>query len=79
MILVSAWCQISSVNKILPVIRARGFQSNNVNPLNAIKMYLKCHKLKFFSCFKFAYIDICNLEANSVDPDQQQFILCLHC
>ena len=45
MILVSALCQISSVAKILPVIR--GFQVNNVNPLNAIKMHLKCHKLKF--------------------------------
>ena len=42
MILVSARCQISSVTKILPVIR--GFQLNNVNPLNAIKMHLKCHK-----------------------------------
>ena len=45
MILVSALCQISSVTKILPVIR--GFQVNNVNPLNAIKMHLKCHKVKF--------------------------------
>ena len=45
MILVSARCQISSVTKSLPV--TRGFQVNNVNPLNAIKMYLECHKLNF--------------------------------
>ena len=45
MILVSARCQISSVTKSLPV--TRGFQVNNVNPLNSIKMHFKCHKLKF--------------------------------
>ena len=45
MILVSARCQISSVTKFLSVIR--GSQVYNVNPLNAIKMHLKCHKLKF--------------------------------
>ena len=39
-----ARCQISSVTRILNVFR--GFQVNNVNPLNAIKMHLKCHKLK---------------------------------
>ena len=26
----------------------RGFQVNNVNPLNAIKMHLKCHMIKSF-------------------------------
>ena len=45
MLLVTVRCQISFVTKTLPVIR--GFQVNNVNPLNAIKMHLKCHKLKF--------------------------------
>ena len=50
------------------------------NPLNAIKMHLICHMLKSFDA-----IYLCTLltnvivEPNSVDPDQQQFILCLHC
>ena len=37
-VFVSARFQILFVTKILPVIR--GFQVNNVNPLNAIEMHL---------------------------------------
>ena len=77
MILASERCQTSSVTQILPA--TRGLQVNNVNPLNAIKMHLKCHKLKFSDDLYLLTSTNAILEANSVDPDQQQFIMCLHC
>ena len=53
---------------------------NNVNLLNGIKMHLKCHMLKSSDAINLLIL-LTNVivEANSVDPDQQQFILCLHC
>ena len=70
MILASALCQISFVNKILPVIR--GFQVNNVNPLKAIRMHLKCHKLKFSNAlYLLTLTNAIKLEEKSVDPDQK--------
>ena len=55
-----------------------GFQVNNVNPLNAIKMHLKCHKSSD-ALYLLTLLTNAIVEANSVDPDQQQSILCLHC
>ena len=53
---------------------------NTVNPLNAIKMHLKCHMLKSFDAiYLLSLLTNVIVDANSVDPDQQQFILCLHC
>ena len=53
---------------------------NNVNPLNAIKMHLKCHMLKSSDAlYLLTLLTNAIVEANSVDPDQQQSILCLHC
>ena len=63
------------------------FSSEQCLPLNAIKMHLKCHILKSsdalylltlltYSFILFIYTIV---EANRVDPDQQQSILCLHC
>ena len=53
---------------------------NNVNPLNVIKMYLKCYMLKSSDAlYLLTLLTNVIVEANSVGPDQQQSILCLHC
>ena len=53
---------------------------NNINPLNAIKMHKQCHMLKSSDAINLLIL-LSNVivEANSVDPDQQQSILCIHC
>ena len=50
----------------------------NVNPLNAIKMHLECHKSSD-ALYLLTLLTNAIVETNSVDPDQQQSILCLHC
>ena len=53
---------------------------NNVNPLNAIKMHLKCHMLKSSDAiYLLTLLTNVIVEANSVDQEQQQSILYLHC
>ena len=53
---------------------------NTVNPLNAIKMHQKCHMLRSSDAFiLLTLLTNAIVEANSVDPDQQQSILCLRC
>ena len=51
---------------------------NNINPLNAIKMHLKYHRL-FGVLYLLTLLTNAIIDANSVNPDQQQSILCLHC
>ena len=48
----------------------RGFQVNNVDPLNAIKMHLKCHILKSSDAICLLTSST-NVEANSVDPKKK--------
>ena len=50
---------------------------NNVNPFNTIKMHLKCHKSSN-AFYLLTLLTNTTVETNSVDPDQQQSILCLH-
>ena len=52
---------------------------NNVNPLKAIKMQLNCHMIKSTDALYLLTLltNTAIVEANSVDPDQQQSILCL--
>ena len=78
-VFVSAWCQISFMTKLLPVIR--GFQVNNINPFKAIKIQLNCHMIKSTDALYLLTLltNTAIVEANSVDPDQQQSVLCLHC
>ena len=53
---------------------------NNVTTLNAFKMHLKFHMLKSSDVlYLLTFLTIAIVEANSVDPDQQQYILSLHC
>ena len=54
---------------------------NNVNPLNSIKMLIKCHMLKSPDALYLLTLlnNTAIVKANNVDPDQQQSILCLHC
>ena len=53
---------------------------NIVNPLNAIKMQLKRHMLKSSDViYLLTLLTNVIVEVNSVDPDQQQSILYLHC
>ena len=53
---------------------------NNVNPLNAIKMHLKCHLLESSDAlYLLTLLTNATVEANNVDPDQQQSIICPHC
>ena len=56
------------------------FSSEQCCPLNAIKIHLKCHMLKSFDAI---YLPTTStnviVEANNVDKDQQQSIMCLHC
>ena len=75
-----------SKNTVSDIIRdpdtcfIRGFQVNNVSPLNAIKMYLKCHMLKSSDdLYVLTLLTNVIVYAKSVDLVQQQSILCLHC
>ena len=53
---------------------------NNVYTLNAFKMHLKCHMLKSSDVlYLLTFLTNVIVEANSVDPDQQQYILSLNC
>ena len=53
---------------------------NNVSAFNAIKMHLKCHMLKSSDAiYLLSLLTNVIVDANSVDLDQQQSILCLHC
>ena len=45
---------------------------NSVNHLKAIRMHLKCHKLKFSNAlYLLTLTNAIKLEENSVDPDQK--------
>ena len=53
---------------------------NYVNPLNTIKMHTKCHMLKSSdTIYLLTLLANVIVDANHVDQDQQQPILCFHC
>ena len=55
---------------------------NNVNYLNVMKIHQKCHMLNCKSSDALCLLTLLTyamVEANSANPDQQPFILFLHC
>ena len=53
---------------------------DNVIPLNVIKIHLKRHMLESSDAlYLLTLLTNANVEANNVDQDQKQSIMCFHC